>query len=72
MRRLGLKFGALPSTLEPKLLEMFRAHEQSGAAARGDRTAITDVSRDIAEELPGGWSDKQVRHGTCISVTHSA
>lgn len=68
MRRLGLKFGTLPATLEPKLLEMFRGHEQSGAAARGDRSAINDVSRDIAEELPGGWSDKQVRLGTFASL----
>lgn len=61
MRRLGLKFGALPSSLQPQLLELFKAHEESAAAQQGDKTAIANIAEDIAEKLPGGWSVKQVR-----------
>jgi hypothetical protein len=60
MRRLGLKFGVLPASLQPQLLELFRSHEESVAAQRGDRMAITNVTQDVAEKLPGGWSEKQV------------
>ena len=60
MRRLGLKFGALPPSLQPRLLELFKAHEEATEAQRGDMTAIMNVTRDIAEQLPGGWDDKQV------------
>lgn len=61
MRRLGLKFGALPSSLQPQLLELFKAHEEAAAAQQGDKTAIANIAEDIAEKLPGGWSVKQVR-----------
>lgn len=63
MRRLGLKFGALPPSLQPRLLELFRGHEQAAAAGRGERGAVAAVAADVAAELPGGWSDKQVGFG---------
>ncbi|KIY91564.1 hypothetical protein MNEG_16400 [Monoraphidium neglectum] len=53
LRRLGLKFGSLPAWLAPRLAELW-------VAARGKGGKGEDLE-EVARQLPGGWSAKQVR-----------
>jgi hypothetical protein len=66
LKRLGLKFGALPGALRPQLLELFQGHSDAAAARAGERAALNAVADAIAQQLPGGWSAKQV--GTTRAV----
>lgn len=52
LRRLGLRFGALPPWLAPRLAALWAAHKAAGGEA---------AYAAVAAELPGGWDAKQVR-----------
>lgn len=52
MKRLGLKFGELPDSLQQQLHQLWQQYRDEGQATAVDK---------IAQELPGGWNDKQVR-----------
>ena len=52
LKRLGLRWRQLPPELRPRLAELWTAHSGKGVGA---------AAAAIAQELPGGWSDQQVR-----------
>ena len=58
LKRLGLKWGALPPSLLPKLRQLYAQYQGIAGGARYEK---------IAEELPGGWSNKQV--GTQMTLS---
>jgi hypothetical protein len=51
MKRLGLKFGQLPPSLLQQLHQLWQENRDGGLAA---------AAAVIADNLPGGWTDKQV------------
>jgi hypothetical protein len=51
MKRLGLKFGQLPHSLLQQLHQLWQENRDGGIAA---------AAAVIADNLPGGWTDKQV------------
>ncbi|WIA44049.1 hypothetical protein OEZ86_010416 [Tetradesmus obliquus] len=52
MKRLGLKFGRLPPSLMRQLHQLWQENRDSG---------IATAAAVIAQDLPGGWNEKQVR-----------
>lgn len=53
MKRLRLQFGHLPDSLQQPLHQLWQKYSDEGAATAVDK---------IAQELPGGWNNKQVSH----------